>query len=102
MARLNQLQINQSTNKPINSVGFVESGVEVFIDLAGVVNLEKEKERVAKEIVQLKPYIAGLEKKLSNEEFVKNAPAAVVEKEKQKLQEAKEKLEKLSLQLNNL
>ncbi|MDO8499785.1 MAG: valine--tRNA ligase [bacterium] len=102
LARLDQLLINQSTNKPINSISFVESGVEVYIDLAGAVDTEKEKARLEKEIAEIKPYAEGLKKKLSNAEFVNNAPLAVVEKEKQKLAEAEGKLSKLSGQLANL
>jgi valyl-tRNA synthetase len=46
--------------------------------------------------------VKGLEGKLGNDEFVKNAPAAVVEKERAKLAEAKEKIEKMKAQLINL
>jgi len=102
LARLDNLQINQSTNKPVNSVGLVVGGVEVFIDLSGVIDLAKETERLNKEIVEAKKYLTTLENKLSNKEFVSNAPAAVVEKEQQKLSETKEKLIKLEGQLSNL
>ena len=43
-----------------------------------------------------------MELKLSNEEFVKNAPKIVIDKEKEKLAEAQEKKVKLKLQLENL
>lgn len=49
----------------------------------------------SKELAQLIKFIAGLEKKLSNKEFLQKAPAEVVAKEKNKLSEAKEKLLKL-------
>ena len=55
-----------------------------------------------KEIAEIKKYVVGLENKLSNKEFVDNAPKAVVEKEQDKLSEAKSKLEKLEEQLKNL
>lgn len=95
LARLEKLEIVGSFKKPETAVGFVEGGIEVFVDLAGVVDMEKEKERIAKEVESLEKYILGLENKLSNTEFVKNAPVAVVEKDKQKLLEAKEKFNKL-------
>ncbi|MFA6427754.1 MAG: valine--tRNA ligase [Candidatus Magasanikbacteria bacterium] len=102
LARLEDLKIEEKTEKPANAIGFVESGVEVFISLEGVVDFAKEKERLTKEIAQLKGYVTVLEKKLSNKEFVNNAPAEVVEKEKNKLKEGKSKLEKLGGQLSNL
>lgn len=102
LTRLEDLQINKSTNKPLNFVGFVVGDVEVFVDLSGVVDFEKEKKRISDEIENLKKYVAGLENKLGNESFVKNAPAQVVENEKNKLAESKEKLNKLNSQLKHL
>jgi valyl-tRNA synthetase len=91
-----------SGEKPASGVSFVEAGVEMYIDLAGAVDLEKERERIQKEIATVEPYVMSLEKKLSNTEFVNNAPAQVVEQEKNKLAEAKEKLKKLQEQRNLL
>ncbi|MFA5813932.1 MAG: class I tRNA ligase family protein, partial [Patescibacteria group bacterium] len=112
LARLGNLQINQlvrrsgreggSTNKPINSISFVIQGIEVYINLEGVVDFEKEKKRLGGEMEELEKYAAGLEKKLKNKEFVKNAPKEVVEKEREKLDEANEKLGKLKLQISSL
>ena len=101
LARLEKVDIQEKGKKPDNAVGFVEGGVEVYINLAGTVDIGKEKIRLQNEIATVEPYLVGLEKKLANQEFVKNAPAAVVEKEKQKLSEAQEKLEKLKNQLKN-
>ena len=102
LARLENLQISKTIGKPANSVGFVESGIEVYIDMVGAVDNEKEKPRLEKEIAEIKKYVSGLENKLSNQEFVSNAPPAVVEKEKAKLSEAQGKLNKLIEQLSNL
>lgn len=86
----------------LEKLEFVKSGAEVSLDMAGAVDVAKEKPRLEKEIQELKKYVAGVENKLSNQEFVNNAPKEVVEKEKEKLNEAKSKLEKLQEQLNNL
>ena len=99
LARLENLEILSQANKPATAVGFVEGSVEVFIDLVGVVDLEKEKERLQKELQSLEKYIAGIEGKLGNADFVAHAPEVVIKKEKQKLEEAKEKLVKISNQL---
>ncbi|MFZ2190172.1 MAG: valine--tRNA ligase [Candidatus Magasanikiibacteriota bacterium] len=102
LARLENLQIQETTTKPVGSIGFVESGVEVFVDLSGAVDIEKETARLEKEKQELGKYVKGLEGKLGNKEFVSNAPPTVVEKEQQKLSEAKDKLAKIEGQLNNL
>ncbi|PIT88307.1 MAG: valine--tRNA ligase [Candidatus Magasanikbacteria bacterium CG10_big_fil_rev_8_21_14_0_10_36_32] len=102
LARIENLKISKKLDKPQGSIGFVSFGVEVFIDLLGLVDTGKEKERLSKEIAAVEPYLIGLEKKLSNQEFVSHAPKEVVEKEKQKLSEGQEKLKKLKEQLKNL
>ncbi len=86
----------------LEKLEFVNSGAEVSLDLAGAVDKEKEQPRLEKEIAEIKKYVGGLEGKLSNKEFVKNAPKEVVAKEQEKLSEAKLKLEKLQQQLENL
>ncbi len=86
----------------LEKLEFVKSGAEVSLDLVGAVDAAKEKPRLEKEIQELKKYAAGLENKLSNKEFVNNAPKEVVDKEKDKLSEAQNKLEKLEEQLKNL
>ncbi|KKQ40840.1 MAG: Valine-tRNA ligase [Candidatus Magasanikbacteria bacterium GW2011_GWA2_37_8] len=102
LARLENLQIEESATKPAGSIGFVKSGVEIFVDLSGAIDVEKEKIRLEKEKQELGIYIKGLGGKLDNKEFVNNAPPAVVEKEQQKLNEAKDKLIKLNSQLEGL
>jgi len=50
----------------------------------------------------LEKYFKSLQIKLSNEEFIKNAPAVVIEGEKKKMSETQEKITKLKAQLESL
>lgn len=102
LVRLENLEIAVKGTKPAQAVGFVESGLEVYIDLGGVVDVVKEKDRLTKELADVSKYIPSLEAKLNNQDFVGRAPAAVIESEKKKLADAMEKMEKLTQQLNNL
>ncbi len=103
LARLNELTIDQQnpeTPKKIeNAAANVIDGIEIYLPLEGLVDLKAEAKRLTKEIEEIEKYCKGIEAKLSNQEFVANAPAAVVNKEKQKLAEGQEKLEKLRNQL---
>ncbi len=99
LARLETLEVLEKAQKSQTSAGFVLGEVEVFIELAGAIDLDKEKERLQKEFESLTKFINGIENKLANEEFVKNAPAIVIEKERQKLAEAQVKLDKIESQL---
>lgn len=102
LARLEKLIIEKKIEKPTGTVNFVTGETEVFVEVVQVVDISKEKERLQKEIDGVAPYVSAQEKKLENKSFVDNAPAQVVEGEKKKLAEAKEKLIKLNQQLEAL
>lgn len=102
LARLESLEIKEKGVKPDASVGFVEKGVEVYVDIGTAVDAEKEKERLTKELTEVTKYIPSLEAKLNNKDFVSRAPETVISNEKKKLEEAKNKQIKLQEQLNHL
>ncbi len=77
-----------------NSVKQNFSTGEVFIVLDNQVSLEekvRDQERIKQELIKVDLAIELLEKRLGNPDFVKNAPSAIVDKEKAKLKELKEK-----------
>ncbi len=82
-------------------VSFVESGIKVYLDFASSIDSDKEKSRLEKEISTVAPYVTALEARLAGD-FAKNAPPMIVEKERQKLAEATEKLAQLQKQLSSL
>jgi valyl-tRNA synthetase len=69
----------------VGASAVLRSGTELFIPLAGVIDLDKERARLRDEIQRLDGHIAGTEKKLSNESFVARAPENVVRYERDKL-----------------
>jgi len=102
LARLEKLEIVESGEKPKGCAATVISGIEIYLDLAGLIDIEAERARLEKDLVEAEKYAKGLQMKLANEEFVKNAPASVVDGERAKLQETQAKAEKLKLQLSDL
>ncbi|MFH0857837.1 MAG: valine--tRNA ligase [Candidatus Magasanikbacteria bacterium] len=100
LARIENLEIVDTL--PENMVTFVDGGVEMALDFSDAVDTDAERERLQKEIEHIEPYVLAQEKKLGNGEFVNNAPESVVNAEKKKLSEAKEKLIKLQEQLTTL
>ncbi|MBB5336626.1 valine--tRNA ligase [Pectinatus brassicae] len=72
------------SNKPENAMAAVVKGIEIYLPLAGLIDVEKETARLTKELTKLEKEIDRLVKKLSNEGFLAKAPADVVEKEKEK------------------
>jgi valyl-tRNA synthetase len=102
LARIEDLEINKKGDKPAKSLATVVAGIEIFILTEGLLDLDKEKARLQKEIDQVDNFIKGLNKKLDNKEFVANAPKEVIEKEKDKLKDQTQRLEKLKTQLDSL
>ncbi len=76
--------------------------IEVHLSLEGLVDKEKEKASLTKEKENLERFIGGIEAKLGNEQFISKAPAALVDEQKAKLEEAKGKLEKIGERLKSL
>ena len=60
-------------------------GIEIFVDLAELIDVEAEIAKKQKELDKLDSMIAGKKKKLANENFISRAPEAVVQKERDAL-----------------
>ncbi len=100
--KLCNLEIFEFADKKLEGKQYasaVSGESEIYLLLNASLNTEKQSEKIAKEIDDLKRYLTTLEKKLSNESFLNKAATDVVEREKQKHAESKEKLNKL-LRLN--
>jgi valyl-tRNA synthetase len=80
----------------------VLKGVEVILPLEGMVDTDAEKSRLLKEFEANQAEIARIEKLLLDESFTVKAPPAVVNKERQKLSDRRDKLGKLSERLAQL
>lgn len=74
----------EDVEAPSDAVTSVITGVEIYLPLAGLINIEDEIARLEKEAEKLQQEVDRVEKKLSNEKFVAKAPAAVVEAERAK------------------
>ncbi len=102
LARISDLTLKDEGPKLPGAATDLAEGVDILIPLGGLVDTEKEKIRIAKEIANLKQYIASLSGKLLNKKFVQNAPKSVVEGEQSKLAEAEARMNKMKEQLGNL
>ncbi|MBA7486688.1 Valine--tRNA ligase [subsurface metagenome] len=96
------LDSRQEAPSSKNALVLVLKESEVVIPMGSMVDLEAEKKRLQKEIEQCQAEVASLEARLSDKAFLTKAPAAVVEKEQDKLALKKDKLERLKQQLLKL
>jgi valyl-tRNA synthetase len=96
---LSLLNIQTSlTEKPKDAVALVIGSVEVYIPLAGMIDLADEKARLEKELKEAESHIQRLENLLGGD-FANKAPAALVAKEREKLNAYKDTAEKIKAQL---
>ncbi|OQY80191.1 MAG: valine--tRNA ligase [Chloroflexi bacterium UTCFX4] len=105
LARLDaaQLQINsQLDTKPENAYSaLLDSGIQIYLPLAGMIDLEKEKKRIAAELDKARADAERAQAKLDSD-FSTKAPEAVVNKERERLRATRERIAKLQEQLNGM
>jgi valyl-tRNA synthetase len=99
LQKIKSIQIDSSIEKPSQCASVLVQGIELFIPLAEHIDLDKEREKLEKEIQRLEGFLKSISGKLSNEKFVNFAPADVVEKERKKQDDAKASIEKLKASL---
>ena len=80
-----------NAEKPENAMASVVRGVEIYLPLKGLIDVEKETARLSKELETLEKEIKRVTGKLSNQGFLAKAPADVVEKEREKQKGFEEK-----------
>jgi valyl-tRNA synthetase len=83
-------------------VSVVTDNARMFMPMAELVDLEKEKARIEKELQNAEKQLAGQIGKLSNQNFVTRAPEAVVNAEREKKAKLEALIENLKLSLENL
>ena len=83
-------------------VGFLVRTHEMLVVLDGLVNVQEEIEKAEKDLAYQQKFLAGIRGKLSNERFVSNAPAAVIENERKKEADTLSRIESLESKLKQL
>lgn len=102
LKKLANLSAIAKGEKPENSFSFVIGSDEYFIPATENVDMEAEKQKIEEELKYTRGFKASVEKKLSNERFVNNAPAQVVEMERKKLADAEAKIKTLEESLSGM
>mgnify|MGYP000391344096 FL=1 len=101
LANLNSIRLKaDEENQP--GFTFLAGKYEFFVPAGEEIDLEAEKGKLQKELDYLQGFIKSVDKKLSNERFVANAPEAVVGKERAKKEDAQAKIKALEESLRAL
>jgi len=103
LARVTTLTLpTTDTERPPACATAVIEDAELLIPLKDIIDLGAEKIRLSKEKAKAEKDIQFAQKKLSNKKFISRAPAAVIEKERQRIDEAHAKLVKVEEALSRL
>jgi valyl-tRNA synthetase len=95
-------KLNYVTEKVDGALTFRVKANEYFIPVAGTINVEDEIKKLTEELNYTEGFLKSVQKKLSNERFVSNAPEQVVKSEKNKEADALAKIETLKASLTSL
>lgn len=103
LAKLTDLTVEKSEGyeKPGQAAAKACRGFEVVLPLEGLIDVDKERTRLERELEKINKEIQGLSGRLSSEAFLSRAPAAVVESSKDQLKELKERAQKTKTALSN-
>ncbi|MDM8160744.1 valine--tRNA ligase [Labilibaculum sp. K2S] len=91
----NLKEITVANGEMTGAMSFIVNAVEYFIPLGDLVDVEEELKKMEEELKYTKGFLISVQKKMSNERFVNNAPAKVIEIEKKKMADAEAKIKVL-------
>jgi valyl-tRNA synthetase len=100
MARIKA--VNHVNSIPVGAIQTVVGDMTIGLPVADIIDLDKERARLSKEIQKLEKDIKQIEGKLANQGFVQNAPEDVIEEQKQRKIDAQITVEKLNRALEQL
>lgn len=102
LAKAKEINIGRDTVKPKGSATGVRGLFEVYIPVDGLLDIDKEIERLIKEKMKVQESIMFIDRKLVNEDFLKRAPEEIVEKERVRYNELIVKGDRLEESINRL
>jgi valyl-tRNA synthetase len=95
LARIERITLARDGSRPGIAASAVVAGAEVFLPLEGLVDLDEERGRLQREATKLLADLEGVRKKLRNQDFLAKARPEIVEKERTRLAQLEETLDKL-------
>ena len=95
LARVKNISMGLKVEKPSQSATVISSGMELYIPLGGIVDLQEEKDRMGKRTKEIQRLLIGINAKLSNENFLKRAPESVIARERSNKEKLNDELGKI-------
>jgi valyl-tRNA synthetase len=102
LCKVDRAEISSSVTKPQLAASSITEGMEIYMPLEGLIDIDVEKQRLSKELQKAHEDLELTLKKLNNRDFVVKAKPEVVERERQKLRTFEELTDKLQKNLEAL
>jgi valyl-tRNA synthetase len=80
----------------------LRSGADLFLPLAGVIDVEQERQRLGRELERIEGQLRATEARLSSEQFAARAPAEIVAREREKADSLRDQRDRLGAKLRGL
>ncbi|MCL2697750.1 MAG: valine--tRNA ligase [Oscillospiraceae bacterium] len=100
--KLTYEQLSKTTHENLGKAVVVTDSARIFMPMGELVDIEKERARLTKEMAAAQSDIDFVKKQLCNEKFIAKAPPEQVEKAREKLQKAEKKMNKIKTSLESL
>ena len=95
LSGIRDLILQEVMERPIGSATAVLDGMEIYVPLEGLIDLEKECNRLTLDLAKVKEDLTWIERKLSHADFLEKAPEDIIEKERVKFETLRERERKL-------
>jgi valyl-tRNA synthetase len=102
LAGVGKLEAGPDVGKPLQGVGNLTPDFEVYVSLKGLIDPVAEIKRLEKQRAEKQKFVQGLQAKLANESFVKNAPAEVVQQQREKVAEVQQQIATIEANIRDL
>ena len=102
LAKLDNIKSGKNVEKPAQSATAVVEDLELFVPLAGLIDLTKEIDRLERQILDMEGRLSAVSRKLGNKNFVERAPENVITHERKKMKKYASNLSKLQQNLEAL
>ena len=102
LAGVRSLVLDVNASRPPKSAAGISGQNEVFVILEGLIDMDLERTRLNKEIERRRNFIKSIDSKLRNEGFISKAPKEIIQQERLKLENSREELTKLTVNLEAL
>lgn len=102
LAKLSEIEINSAASPPAKCLVAIGRGFQCYLPASGLMDIKAELTRLQSEKTRIEKVIAGIDSKLANQNFVANAPAEVIEQNREQQRNLMEQIQHLEANLKSL